>query len=155
MLKKPAFFVVCAALAITNLSVTMAQTGPEANVSSFGSALQTNQYAQFSPAIKSTLKVQPASASGTTFSQPSSYVTAAVSTTSAALAPAPSIPPQPVVEQAPAVEQAPVVEYTPVVEHAPVVEHVPAVTHAPAISYAPAMTYAPAARATPICTSGG
>ena len=59
MLKKPVFFVVCAALAITNLSATIAQTGVQSHAPSLRSTWQINQYA-----TPSTLKVQPASTSG-------------------------------------------------------------------------------------------
>ena len=113
MLKKPVFFVVCAALAITNLSATIAQTGVQSHAPSLRSTWQINKYA-----TPSTLKVQPASTAATkTFSKSSSYTKAPVSkksvpnsTAHATLAPAPSIPLQPVVEHTPFVEHTPVVE---------------------------------------------
>lgn len=132
MLKNPVFFAVCAALAITNLSATIAQTEVKPKVPTW----QINPYAaQYIPAAKSTSKVQPASTDSANhskkpFSESSSYTKAQVSTKSvpastahAALAPAPSIPNQSAIERT------------------------PAVTYAPAVSYAPAVT------AQPICTS--
>ena len=140
MLKKPVFFVVCAALAITNLSAAQAQSGFQTSVLSIGSSWQTNQFVHATPATKSALKVQPVSTdSKKTFSKSSSYVLAPVS--KKAVPNVITLPPAPPIPQ-------PVVEYTPVIEHAPVIEHTPA-------TYAPAITYAPAAPVRPVCTSGG
>jgi len=146
MLKKPVFFVVCAALAITNLSAAQAQSGFQTSVPSIGSSWQTNQFVHATPATKSALKVQPVSTdSKKTFSKSSSYMLAPVYKKAVpnvfALPPAPPIP-------------QPVVEYTPVIEHAPAIEHAPVIEHTPA-TYAPAITYAPAAPVRPVCTSGG
>ena len=140
MLKKPVFFVVCAALAITNLSAAKAQSGFQTSVPSIGSSWQTNQFVHATPATKSALKVQPVSTdSKKTFSKSSSYILAPVS--KKAVPNVITLPPAPPIPQ-------PVVEYTPVIEHAPVIEHTPA-------TYAPAITYAPAAPVRPVCTSGG
>ena len=140
MLKKPVFFVVCAALAITNLSAAKAQSGFQTSVPSIGSSWQTNQFVHATPATKSALKVQPVSTdSKKTFSKSSSYMLAPVS--KKAVPNVITLPPAPPIPQ-------PVVEYTPVIEHAPVIEHTPA-------TYAPAITYAPAATVRPVCTSGG
>ena len=140
MLKKPVFFVVCAALAITNLSAAKAQSGFQTSVPSIGSSWQTNQFVHATPATKSALKVQPVSTdSKKTFSKSSSYMLAPVS--KKAVPNVITLPPAPPIPQ-------PVVEYTPVIEHAPVIEHTPA-------TYAPAITYAPAAPVRPVCTSGG
>ena len=140
MLKKPVFFVVCAALAITNLSAAQAQSGFQTSVLSIGSSWQTNQFVHATPATKSALKVQLVSTdSKKTFSKSSSYMLAPVS--KKAVPNVITLPPAPPIPQ-------PVVEYTPVIEHAPVIEHTPAM-------YAPAITYAPAAPVRPVCTSGG
>ena len=152
MLKKPVFFVVCAALAITNLSAAQAQSGFQTSVPSIGSSWQTNQFVHATPATKSALKVQPVSTdSKKTFSKSSSYMLAPVSKKAVpnviTLPPAPPIP-QPVVEYTPVIEHAPAIEHAPVMEHTPVIEHTPA-------TYAPAITYAPAAPVRPVCTSGG
>lgn len=155
MLKKPVFFAVFAALIITNLSATLAQTGFQTHSSSSGVGWQTNQYAQFAPAATSTSNVQTVEIAvvnypETTLSQTSAYAATQVSpnvvpvaNAYAPVAPAPSIPLQPVVRHAPATTHAPVVM------NAPVVEHVPAATYAPAVLYTPAVPMQP------VCTSGG
>ena len=146
MLKKPVFFVVCAALAITNLSAAQAQSGFQTSVPSIGSSWQTNQFVHATPATKSALKVQPVSTdSKKTFSKSSFYMKAPVS--KKAVPNVITLPPAPPIPQ-------PVVEYTPVIEHAPAIEHAPVIEHTPA-TYAPAITYAPAAPVRPVCTSGG
>lgn len=134
MLKKSVFFVVFAALAIANLSATLAQSGFQTS-----STWQTNPYAQLTP-TESTPEIQPASTDyenhlGVTYYQASSY---------------------PVLTDPVPVSNA----YVPLTTtsdftYAADTTYAPGATYTPDTTYAPDTNFAPVSPIQPICDSGG